>query len=262
MKISGNKSNYIFSGKKPGTPQKDLFDSLDTVQLNSQLEVTDEEKQLEKLRSMAKNTVSVCNIKDYGKRELSSSPLFMAIIGSPGAGKGTQGKRLAEKYNIPHISAGKLLREIAKKDTPLARDVKDCMGKGELVPDKLIANIIAERLHKADCKKGFILDGFPRTAESAELLDELLAKDGKTLGNVIELKTSREECLKRLMARGRQDDKADVINHRYDIYLEESSELKEHFKGKKDLYKEFSSEGPVDTMQNKLVDLLEKQLEG
>ena len=192
--------------------------------------------------------------------DLKTSPLFMVIMGSPGAGKGTQAEKLAENYKIPHISSGELLREVAKEDSPTGKSLKKMMDKGELAPSELIIEIMEERLSKADCKKGFIIDGFPRKKNEAIALEKILEKFGKTLGNVMEVKISREECIVRLMDRGRKDDEKDVINNRYDIYLEESDEVREYFKTKKNLYREINGERAEDFIQEEIKNILENQL--
>jgi len=192
----------------------------------------------------------------YKKTDFISSPLFIVIMGSPGAGKGTQAERLAKKHSIPHISSGELLRQTAKEKSPLGKRLKECMDRGELAPNDVIIDIMAERLGKDDCKKGFIIDGFPRAGVEVIALEEILAGQGRKLGNVIEIKISREECLRRLAGRGRHDDKDDVINRRYDIYLEQSSEVRKYFKTRENLYKEINGENSEEVIENALNSLV------
>ena len=123
------------------------------------------------------------------------------LLGPPGAGKGTQAERMIEKYNIPHISTGDIFRENIKNGTELGKKAQEYMNKGELVPDSLVIEIATDRLTKDDCKEGFLLDGFPRTVEQAEALDEFLAKDGKKIDHVLDIEVGREELMIRLTGR-------------------------------------------------------------
>lgn len=130
------------------------------------------------------------------------------LMGPPGAGKGTQAKRIAERYTIPQISTGDLLRDHVSKATSLGLQAKDIMARGDLVPDELLYGMVAERLREADCDRGFILDGFPRTAGQAGWLDEYLkqelfdkSKPGACLPIVIQIDVDYNELLSRLTGR-------------------------------------------------------------
>jgi adenylate kinase len=132
----------------------------------------------------------------------------VVLLGPPGAGKGTQAKRLTERYGIPQISTGDLLRENVKKGTALGLKAKDIIARGELVPDELLYNIVAERLRRADCQRGYVLDGFPRTARQAEWLDAFLEREfldnpkcGKQLPFVISMDVDYNVLLLRLTGR-------------------------------------------------------------
>jgi adenylate kinase len=125
----------------------------------------------------------------------------MILMGPPGAGKGTQAKRLAARFGIPHISSGDLLRDAAKRRTPMGVQAKRYMDRGELVPDNVLLGAIEERLHEPDCSAGFILDGFPRTIAQAEALDTMLAGMGAKLENVISINVPRDEVVKRISGR-------------------------------------------------------------
>lgn len=132
----------------------------------------------------------------------------IVLLGPPGAGKGTQAKRIAEQHGIPQISTGDLLREHVKNSTGLGQLAKDIMARGELVPDELLYDVVAERLHRADCERGFILDGFPRTPAQAGWLDAFLeheffdnSKRGKCLPIVIRIDVDYNELLLRLTGR-------------------------------------------------------------
>ena len=117
------------------------------------------------------------------------------MFGPPGAGKGTQATFLSGELNIPHISTGDILRENVKNGTALGKKAKTYMDKGELVPDKVLIDIIKERLQKPDTRKGFILDGFPRTIPQAEALDEILEDINKRLDIVINVDVARKPRL-------------------------------------------------------------------
>ena len=128
------------------------------------------------------------------------------MLGPPGAGKGTQGKRIAQHYGIPQISTGDILREHVKQATGLGLIAKDIMARGELVPDELLYDMVAERLRRADCERGFILDGFPRTPAQAGWLDaflenEFFEKAAKCLPIVIRIDVDYNELLLRLTGR-------------------------------------------------------------
>jgi len=127
--------------------------------------------------------------------------LNFIFLGAPGAGKGTQAEILSLRLDIPHISTGEMLREELKKGTSLSEKVRIYMAKGELVPDEVILEVMKKRLQEEDCKKGFILDGFPRTLVQAKNLDRLLSEIDKKIDRVIKINVSRETAKKRLSAR-------------------------------------------------------------
>nr|5G40_A Chain A, ADENYLATE KINSE [synthetic construct]5G41_A Chain A, ADENYLATE KINSE [synthetic construct] len=125
----------------------------------------------------------------------------LVLMGLPGAGKGTQAEKIVEKYGIPHISTGDMFRAAIKEGTELGLKAKSFMDKGELVPDEVTIGIVRERLSKDDCKKGFLLDGFPRTVAQAEALDNILSELGKKLDYVINIEVPKEELMERLTGR-------------------------------------------------------------
>lgn len=125
----------------------------------------------------------------------------LILLGAPGAGKGTQAKKIVEKYGIPQISTGDMLREAVAKGTELGRKAKEYMDRGELVPDEVVIGIVKERLSRQDCEKGFILDGFPRTLKQAEALDAMLEELGKKIDAVINVDVPEEEIIKRIVYR-------------------------------------------------------------
>lgn len=125
----------------------------------------------------------------------------LLIMGAPGAGKGTQAAFLVERYNIPQISTGDMFRAAVKEGTQLGKAAAECMSAGKLVPDEITIGIVRERLSKADCAKGFILDGFPRTVEQADALNEILAQLGKKLTRVLNVNVPAEDLIERAVGR-------------------------------------------------------------
>ena len=127
--------------------------------------------------------------------------MYLVLLGPPGAGKGTQAKRLAEKLSLPHISTGDILRQNVKLDTDLGKQAKGIMDKGLLVPDDLVAKMLDQRFDSSDIKKGFILDGYPRTLPQAYALDEIMSAKGLAVDLVVYLNTSDQVIIKRLTGR-------------------------------------------------------------
>ncbi|MFI5396064.1 MAG: adenylate kinase [Candidatus Binatia bacterium] len=125
----------------------------------------------------------------------------MILMGPPGAGKGTQAKLLAQRFGVPHISSGDLLRSAVKRKSVMGAQAKRYMDRGELVPDGVVFGAIEERLREPDCAKGFILDGFPRTVAQAEALTSMLAKMGTHLDNVVSIMVPQDELVKRMSGR-------------------------------------------------------------
>ena len=123
------------------------------------------------------------------------------LLGVPGAGKGTQGRRLVERFGIPQVATGEILREAVKNGTPLGRAAKERMDAGLLVPDEVVIGIVEERLREGDCARGFILDGFPRTTAQAEALDAMLARAGTPLDRVLNLVAPTDQVVARLSTR-------------------------------------------------------------
>jgi adenylate kinase len=149
----------------------------------------------------------------------------IVLLGPPGAGKGTQAQKLAEKLGIPHISTGDLFRYNISNETELGLEAKKYLDAGDLVPAKLTNALVDDRLNDADAADGFILDGFPRSVEQAETLREMLAARGTKLDAVLEFRVSEDELLSRLKSRGRADDTEDVILNRMKVYRDETAPL-------------------------------------
>lgn len=200
----------------------------------------------------------------------------VVILGAPGAGKGTQAKRIAHTFGWAHISTGDLLREAVRNETKLGMQADGYMKRGELVPDNLIVGIVGDRLKETDCLKGFILDGFPRTAAQAIQLDELLYKSGLSLDDVLSIDVDEEEVVERLSKRlvcnscgmmattdtvkegdpcpsgegvfiRRKDDEPETIKHRLKVYEDSTRSLIEYFDGK-GLLRPVEGRGSVDAV--------------
>jgi adenylate kinase len=123
------------------------------------------------------------------------------LLGPPGSGKGTQAQKIMERYHIPQISTGDILRGAVKEQTPLGAEAKRYMDQGQLVPDEVVVGIVRERLRGSDCDSGFILDGFPRTVPQAEALDSTLGEMQRAINHVVSIEVPNEELIKRLTGR-------------------------------------------------------------
>ena len=190
--------------------------------------------------------------------------LRIVLLGPPGAGKGTHAKILSERYKIPHISTGDILRSQIQKQTPLGQRAKSFIDSGKLVPDNLVVEMVQERLRNDDVKNGFILDGFPRTVDQAEALDEILEKAKMSLHFVLQFDTSEEVIVDRLSGRRacpncganyhvynippknegicdvcsrpliqRKDDEPETVRKRLKVYQEQTAPLIEFYKKRK-----------------------------
>lgn len=214
---------------------------------------------------------------------------YCVLLGPPGSGKGTQAKRLAKLLDIPHVSSGDLFREMKEADTPLAHEIRQILAKGDLVPDDLTVQVVAERLSKADTQeKGAILDGFPRTVPQAEALDELLAGLGESLDIVLLIDITEDEAVRRISGRRvcptcgrvyhvefdppevpghcdadgtalvqREDDQPAVVRDRYQVYLEKTEPLVDtyHDRG---LLATIDGMRPIEDVTPDMVDAVQK----
>ena len=164
-------------------------------------------------------------------------PLDILLLGAPGAGKGTQAKRVSEHYGIPQVSTGDMLRAAVSTGTELGRQAAPIMERGDLVPDEIIIGLIRERLSEHDTTAGCIFDGFPRTIAQAEALDAMLAGIDRALSVVLLLDHDHEEevvqrLLGRLEQEGRSDDTIETIRRRLEVYHEQTSPLISYYRGR------------------------------
>ena len=200
----------------------------------------------------------------------------IVMLGAPGAGKGTQAKMIAEKYQIPHISTGDIFRSNIKNGTELGKEAKTYMDKGELVPDELTVRILLDRVAQPDCEKGYVLDGFPRTIPQAEVLDQELTKRNEKIDYAINVEVPDENIVRRMSGRRacvscgatyhlvhippkkeglcdkcgnelilRDDDKEETVKNRLGVYHDQTQPLIEYYGGKGVLH---SVDGTVDMM--------------
>lgn len=183
------------------------------------------------------------------------------MLGAPGAGKGTQAIKIAEKYGIPHISTGDIFRANIKNGTELGKKAKEYMDKGALVPDELTCDLVVDRIHQDDCTNGFVLDGFPRTIPQAEALDAALQKDNETMDFAIDIEVPDDNIVKRMGGRRacvncgatyhivsappkaegvcdhcggkltiRDDDKPETVQKRLTVYHDQTQPLIDYYK--------------------------------
>jgi adenylate kinase len=155
----------------------------------------------------------------------------LILFGPPGAGKGTQADRLTERHGWPKLSTGDMLRAAIAAGTSTGRKVKKIVDRGDLVPDKIVVGIIADRIDEPDCREGFILDGFPRTVAQAQALDKMLKKKRLTLDVVIEIQVDERILLDRIRGRAaesaetRADDNEETLKKRLDVYRAQTAPL-------------------------------------
>jgi len=148
------------------------------------------------------------------------------MIGGPGSGKSTYSEIITKKLNIPHIYTGDMMRKLAKQDTPDGRKVKDLLAQGKFAPLDIVINAVKDRVSKPDAQKGYVFDGFPRNVEQAERMEE----ENIEYDYVVNLVVSEEEIIKRLTARGREDDKPEIIKKRLAVYEKETRPLLDYYK--------------------------------
>lgn len=181
------------------------------------------------------------------------------LIGPPGAGKGTQAALLANAYEIPAISTGDIFRANVKNETELGLQVKSIMARGEYVPDSLTNELIRDRLAQADAEAGFLLDGYPRTNDQVNELDDILSAQHRILDAVVLLVADSDELVRRLLKRaqeqGRTDDTEEVIRHRQNVYLEQTQPLIEIYSSRS-LVVEIDGLGQVGEVTERILNAL------
>jgi adenylate kinase len=154
----------------------------------------------------------------------------LLLIGAPGAGKGTQAVRLSERLGITHISSGDLLRKHGTEETPLGKQVKRYVSRGDLVPDAMVLDMLRKPIIAASHSGGYVLDGFPRTVEQAEIAYDTARELGVAVQVAVFLDVERSELVRRLLARGRgTDDTAEVIEHRLEVYDEKTRPMIDYY---------------------------------
>ena len=171
----------------------------------------------------------------------------LLIVGPPGAGKGTQAAILSEKLGVPHISTGDLFRANIGEGTPLGVEAKSYMDAGKLVPTDVTARMVEDRLSQDDAANGFLLDGFPRTVEQAEILKDLLAKKDQVLDGVLNFQVSDDVVVERMLARGRADDNEETIRTRMSVYRDETMPLIDYY-GEKII--DITAEGTIEEIND------------
>ncbi len=214
--------------------------------------------------------------------------MFMKVImlGAPGAGKGTQAKQIADKYNIPHISTGDIFRANIKHGTELGNKAKTFMDQGLLVPDELVVELVVDRIQQDDCKSGFVLDGFPRTIPQAEALDAALEKINEKMNYAIDVDVPDENIIRRMSGRRacpncgatyhivsiptkvegicdrcgsavvlRDDDQPDTVKKRLEVYHEQTQPLIEYYK-KQEILKTVDGVQPMENVFGAIMESL------
>ena len=178
----------------------------------------------------------------------------LLFIGPPGAGKGTQAERVAERLGIPHVSTGAMFREHVSNGTELGLKVEAIMASGEYVPDEVTVAMLKERISRPDAEDGFILDGFPRTLVQVETLDGLIGEDG--LDRVVVFEVDEDELSDRMLSRGRADDTAETIRNRFKVYLEQTQSLLDVYE-KRGVTVAVDGLGEMDEITERVLEVLE-----
>lgn len=178
------------------------------------------------------------------------------FIGPPGAGKGTQSVNLVRYLDIPHLSTGEMLRAAKESGSTLGQEAANHMDRGMLVPDYLIHELLGKRLEEEDCKKGFLLDGFPRTLSQAEQLDEFLRQHGTSLDVALAIEVSEDELVRRLSDRGREDDQPETIRRRLRGYEAETKPVLNYYRDQ-GLLQKVSGLGTMDEVFGRIQEVVD-----
>lgn len=188
----------------------------------------------------------------------------LVLFGPPGAGKGTQAEKLIEKYGFNHISTGEVIRQEIKKGSALGRSVQQYIESGQLAPDSLVIDIIANYVENNKDAKGNIFDGFPRTTVQAEAFDEIMAKNGTPVNMMLSLEVEDEVLIDRLLSRGKVSGRADdcneeVIKNRIDVYKAQTAIVADFYK-KQNKHKSINGVGSIDEIFERLCNEIEAAL--
>jgi adenylate kinase len=175
------------------------------------------------------------------------------MIGGPGSGKSTYSEIITKKLGIPHIYTGDMMRKLAQQDTPDGRKVKELLSKGEFAPLDIVIKAVKERVSQSDAKNGYVFDGFPRNVIQANKMKE----EGIGYDYVINLQVSEEEVIKRLTARGRADDKPEIIKNRIKVYHRETAPLLDYFK--KEIINIKAEGGTPESIANEIIKKVENE---
>lgn len=178
-----------------------------------------------------------------------AEPVRLVMVGPPGAGKGTQAKQLAKHFGVSHISTGAMLRDHISRSTELGKRAKKFVDSGELVPNEIIVGMLEVTLASED--GGFILDGFPRTLDQAQILDEMTTKLDKKLSAVVHIAVPDDVVVERLLQRGRKDDSEDVIRRRLEIFSQDTTPIISHYQDQTLLVK-VDGVGTIEEVQSRI----------
>jgi adenylate kinase len=211
----------------------------------------------------------------------------LILLGAPGSGKGTQAERLAERFGVPQVATGNILKKARRERTPLGTRAQEFLDKGLLVPDEIVVGIVVDRLAEEDCRKGFVLDGFPRTVPQADALSDILEKTQRRIDASVLLEVERAELLKRLTGRWtcpkdsmtyhvifnpprnpgvcdkcnselyqREDDQEDTIIERLRVYQEQTEPLVDYYQ-RRNLLRRIAASGTIEEIFDRIVGTLE-----